>query len=179
MADSVSVEANPANGTSAVNTIVTVLKLLIFPAVVLIAFYLYKSFLYEPRHVERRIEDLTVISDALKSFRKNTGRYPTTPAGDWVGLHNAWGRSQEDWIEGLVPEYLAALPRDPRRDANGSHQYLYRSDGLDFKVLTFYPEDDCAYVKRHRPELLDPIRGGSGQYQCHAYGFWSSGGARW
>ena len=127
----------------------------------------------------QRVRDLVDLRNALEAYRADRGRYPESPGpGGWAGLHNAWGVSTPEWIPDLAPRYIASLPREPREDSNGSNQYIYKSDGTNFKLLVFYPERDCAVMAKLRPELLDPIRGG-GPYPCHAYGFWSSGAAGW
>jgi hypothetical protein len=133
----------------------------------------------QPINVARRVNDLTDIRNAVGAYREVHGTYPRSSNEEFTGLYNAWGPSAEDWIRGLVPRYIARLPRDPRMSSNGAEQYLYRSNGSEFKLLSFYPEDDCRVIRRRRPELLDPVRGGSGAYVCHAYGFWSQGAAVW
>ena len=128
----------------------------------------------------QRVRDLVDLRNAIEAYRADRGRYPESPGpGGWAGLHNAWGVSTPEWIPDLAPRYIAVLPKEPRENANGSNQYVYKSDGTNFKLLVFYPERDCEVITKLRPELRDPIRGGGGPYPCHAYGFWSSGAAGW
>jgi hypothetical protein len=127
----------------------------------------------------RRIAHLTDLRNALEAYRKDHQLYPETPASAWLGLYNGWGGESSDWIPGLAPRYIAVLPRDPRRNADPFGQYLYRSDGADFKLLTLYPGYDCLQVTTARPDLADPLRGGKGPYRCHAFGYWSPGAAAW
>jgi hypothetical protein len=132
-----------------------------------------------PRTLQR-VRDLTDLRNAIEAYRTDRGRYPESPdSGGWAGLYNAWGISTPNWISDVAPRYIATLPREPREDANGANQYVYKSDGTNFKLLVFYPEQDCEVITKLRPELLDPIRGGGGPYPCHAYGFWSPGAAGW
>jgi hypothetical protein len=128
----------------------------------------------------QRVRDLTDLRNALETYRSDRGRYPESPGpGKWAGLYSAWGVSTPDWIPGLAPRYIAGLPSDPRNGTNGAHQYAYKSEGTNFKLLAFYPDQDCEAIKKLRPELLDPLRGGGGPYPCHAYGYWSPGAALW
>lgn len=127
----------------------------------------------------QRIADLTDLRNALAAYHKEHNAYPTTPSGGWLGLYNAWGPSSPNWVPDLAPRYISALPRDPRRNPDPTAQYLYRSDGKDYKLLTFYPGVDCEGVANVRPDLLDALRGGKGPYRCHAYGYWSPGAASW
>ena len=132
-----------------------------------------------PRTVQR-VSDLTDLRNAIEAYRADRGRYPESPgSGGWAGLFNSWGVSTPNWIPEVSPRYIATLPREPREDANGANQYVYKSDGTNFKLLVFYPEQDCEVITKLRPELLDPVRGGGGPYPCHAYGFWSSGATGW
>jgi hypothetical protein len=124
----------------------------------------------------RRIADLTDLRNALEAFRQDNKSYPKTPDAAWLGLYNGWGAGTPDWVPGLATRYIALLPRDPRRNTDPFGQYLYRSDGTDYKLITLYPGYDCLDVLRARPELIDPPRGGR---RCHAFGYWSPGAATW
>jgi hypothetical protein len=124
----------------------------------------------------RRIADLTDIRNALETYRKDHGSYPATPNAAWLGLYNPWGAETRNWVPGVTPRYIATLPRDPRRNTDPFGQYLYRSDGADYKLISLYPGYDCLDVVTARPELADPPRGGR---RCHAFGYWSPGAANW
>jgi hypothetical protein len=71
-----------------------------------------------------------------------------------------------------VPAYLAELPRDPRYSDRPDQQYLYMSNGRDYKLISHQP-DDVAAVRQIHPELTDPVRDG------WAYGYWTDGAAGW
>jgi SAM-dependent methyltransferase len=117
-----------------------------------------------------RVQHLISIRDALESFHQAEGRYPCTEG--WDGIHSNWGRSAADWIPGLVPRFLPELPRDPRPGSDPSQQYLYRSDGTDFKLIAHAPDDFVSVTTEH-PDFADPTRPGG------AYGLWSAGAAAW
>ena len=126
-----------------------------------------------------RVRDLIDLRNALEAYRADHGRYPQSPGpGAWAGLHNASGLPTPNWIPDLAPRYIASLPHDPRDASSGTGQYVYVSNGTNFKLLALYPERDCEVIAKLRPDLLDPIRGGD-PYPCHAYGFWSPGAAEW
>ena len=130
---------------------------------------------FSPLHL-RRIADLTDVRNALEAYRRDHKLYPVTPKAGWLGLYNGWGAESADWVPGLVPRYSAVLPRDPRRNTDPFGQYLYRSNGTDYKLITLYPGYDCMDVVKARPDLADPQRGGK---RCHAFGYWSPGAADW
>jgi hypothetical protein len=122
----------------------------------------------------RRLTDLASLRDALVRYRVAEGHFPISlnPSGvnDWTGI--GWHGVGENWLPGLVPKYLPELPRDPRHSANEFGQYLYFSNGTDFKLLSLNPED-CRVTTWLRPSLKDPARRPPGA--CVAYGYWTAG----
>ena len=84
----------------------------------------------------RRIADLKEIQKAIEFYYDSNNQYPQ-PAqgwGNWSGHCPSYG-NRDDYILGLVPTYIPALPRDPRYD-DGSQCYLYRSDGNNYMLIT-------------------------------------------
>ena len=148
--------------------------------------------LISPRHYAQRMKDLAVIRTALDKYRQVRGAYPVSSSNGerWNGI--GWDGVPGDWIPGLVPDFISALPRDPNSAENPFQQYVYRSDGKDYKLLVLGP-DDCEYVARTHPDMEDlprnvykykelaakkitlptPIR------ICRAYGYWTTGAADW
>jgi hypothetical protein len=55
---------------------------------------------------------------------------------------------------------------------DNTQQYIYNSNGADYKLISNYPED-CDSVKRMNPALIDPTR------NCWVYGFWTKGAISW
>jgi hypothetical protein len=53
-----------------------------------------------------------------------------------------------------------------------TEQYLYRSDGRDYKLVSHRPAR-CEIIRRMKPVLIDPVRG------CNAVGYWTKGAADW
>ena len=118
----------------------------------------------------KRLKDLKHINTALTAYHKKYGTYPKSKGYD--GFLTKWGESSEEWIKGLIPTYIHSLPRDPRKNHDNTQQYLYKSNGKDFKLISHYPED-CKTVKSEHPELIDPKR------DCWAYGYWTEGAKDW
>ncbi|EDN68662.1 hypothetical protein BGP_3145 [Beggiatoa sp. PS] len=58
--------------------------------------------------------------------------YPTSVGFD--GIYTNWGEAKQDWIPCLAPNYLYTLPRDTSNTDQADKQYLYRSDGQDYKL---------------------------------------------
>lgn len=114
----------------------------------------------------QRVSDIRKLHQALLAFHRDHGRYPTSE-GRWDGLYTSYGISSENWIQGLVPNYIESLPRDPRNHKIPDEQYLYWSDGRDFKLLA-HNTFDAAVVAKTYPEMHDAIRSG------RAFGVWST-----
>lgn len=119
---------------------------------------------------KKRFVDLTMIKKALERYYQNNQKYPISSGYD--GLYTKWGKEGKNWIKGLSPKYIKSLPRDPRNINDGGKQYLYKSNGKDYKLIVHSPED-CKTVKAIHPKLIDPKR------DCYAYGFWTDRAQEW
>lgn len=123
---------------------------------------------YKP-DVGKQLKDLQSLKTALENYYAEHHTYPISQGFD--GLYTSWGRSGEDWIQGLVPDYLPELPRDPRKNENPSTQYIYKSNGKDYKLISHAAEGVNLVTKIH-PGLIDPRRD-------HSYGYWTEGARDW
>lgn len=63
----------------------------------------------------RRKKDLAGLQSTLEMYKTNVGSYPASSGcgGSWT-----WPGCQSEWIPGLIPDYLSALPTDPKGDAS-------------------------------------------------------------
>lgn len=125
---------------------------------------------FKPTPYEQRMEDLKEVRSALAKYQREHKSYPQSQG--WDGLYSKWGASSPQWIKGLVPDYIGELPRDPRHDDDPEHQYLYKSDGKDFKLITHRPEDFNT-AKKANPKLVDPAR------STWAWGYWTRQARDW
>jgi hypothetical protein len=140
--------------------------------------------LYKPLYMEgvifkhhgERIAALSTIEDALTRYHADNGAYPLSAdnGAGWSGV--GWNGEGDTWLPGLVPDYLAAVPVDPRHDVNPYRQYIYRSNGAGYKLLSLVPED-CVYATEMNPALSDPKR--NVYEQCYAYGVWTPDAVTW
>jgi hypothetical protein len=121
-----------------------------------------------PPLYQQRISDLKAIESALNGYHSLNGKYP---GSQFVSAYSG-GSYQEDWIPGIVPRFINKLPLDPRGEINPAHQYMYISDGIDYKLIAHGPED-VGQVEKILPSLMDPRR------PTWAYGFWTKGAAKW
>lgn len=101
----------------------------------------------------KRKADLKSIQTALELYFDKNGSYPISCASgtNWCSSEpdNSWPNNSGNWIPGLTPEFMSALPRDPKGGApspivlpqgvcNGAKSaYLYLSNptGSEYKVL--------------------------------------------
>ena len=124
---------------------------------------------------EQRIDHLRSLERALAKYHKDHGKYPPSSAdrasggSRWDGLHSRRGASRQDWIAGLAPKYIESLPRDPRLTDDPSKQYLYRSNGKEYRLIVTNPES-YSLARRRNPEMMLP-----GHRDHRTYGVWSLG----
>lgn len=97
----------------------------------------------------QRKQDLIQLRNALELYYSVNNRYPIVSTG-YAGAadavvcntttntwYNASFSGQNNWIPGLVPNFISRLPADPK--SNGCNQYLYRSNaaGSDYKIYAY------------------------------------------
>ncbi len=119
----------------------------------------------------QRVADLVQINALIQQYHATNGSYPVS--NGMQGYATNWGGSLGlRWI----PELAQDLPRDPNLGEAGTDpQYLYSSDGMDYKLIA-HATGDCSPSIEGGGIRIDPSRqDGNG---CWAYGFWSEGGAR-
>ncbi len=118
---------------------------------------------------QQRVADLVSINTALQQYHTTNGAYPVSNGAQ--GYVSAFGGSLgANWI----PELGVALPRDPSgSEAGNEAQYLYISNGADYKLIA-HATDDCSSAVETSGVRVDARRA-EGDV-CWGYGFWSPGG---
>ncbi len=117
-----------------------------------------------------RLADLKLLSKVLKQYHAENASYPLSEGFD--GFYTSWGKAGQNWISGLTPKYLYTLPREPKQSDDPRQQYLYRSNGKDYKLICHGVEDVHIVAQTH-PKLIDPQR------NTWAYGYWTQDAANW
>lgn len=125
-------------------------------------------------NISVEVKDLLKLVYALDRYKQINGSYPISSSNGkkWDGIISSYGESREDWIRGLVPEYVDRLPQDPRMLDDGTRQYIYKSDGANYKLIV-HRAANCELIKNSFPSLVDPVR------DCFSFGFWTKRAARW
>ena len=119
----------------------------------------------------KTIKDILTLKEVLTKYYNDTKSYPKS-SGGWDAIIAAFGESKKAWIPGLVPAYINELPVDPRNSKDSHKQYMYKSDGIDFKLIAHNPIAFSEIVNDH-PEFTDPVR------PTWALGAWSDGAKNW
>ena len=101
---------------------------------------------------EDQLLDLLELASALEAYHHDHGEYPRSDG--WDGQRTKWGTNTEDWVSGLAPDHIDALPESP-----GELSYLYRSDGEHYKLLYHTPGPGTLAIREIIPEFADPARG--------------------
>jgi prepilin-type N-terminal cleavage/methylation domain-containing protein len=94
-----------------------------------------------------RLQNLVQLRTALELYHAINGQYPMTyqPGAPIVrfmecGVIVGQPNHPNDYIPGIVPNYVAKLPSDPKLDCMGpTHSWSYASDGRQYKLST-HPE---------------------------------------
>jgi hypothetical protein len=116
------------------------------------------------------------LKDALENYRAANGAYPLSPT-----FRPLKGTTRDDisaWLPELSSAAVQKLPRSIDNNSNGIGQWLYRSDGQDFKLIFHQPlptEAELAF--RFYTRYVDPER--ASQATAGAFGYWSHGAMSW
>lgn len=108
----------------------------------------------------KRRADIVSVQAPLEVYYDANKAYPSTN-GAWWGISAVYGShdvtGSNGWIPNLAPTYIRRLPSDPADD-NGYRTYLYRSDGSNYKVLSYSPHTDGCTLGDPKDILYDPYR---------------------
>ncbi len=87
----------------------------------------------------KRKADMKQLQLALEMYYNDNNVYPSS-GGSWWGVSSNGGNRTTSgvnaYIPGLTPTYISVLPTDPKDVNTGWSGYLYRSNGVDYKLLS-------------------------------------------
>jgi general secretion pathway protein G len=136
-----------------------------------------------------RKSDLKALQLAIETYKSQNGSYPanceSATSTKWAGPGPQPGSfaSCDDYIAGLVPDYIAALPTDPNQEQTNGVGYLYKTNidhsaykvilyqSVESEVVTAQSDDFSRY-----PEMCGT---GGGKLLPKQYAVYSSGAACW
>jgi len=164
----------------------TMVELLVVISIVgILASIVYASF-GSSRAIARdeiRKTDLKSLQLALNLYKAQNGSFP--PAGCSAGNNftpaNITGCADGQYIQNLVPDYIPALPRDPRTNTN---LYRYRHNSVTDSYKIINENVEVKTITNINDEFARcPVIGGPGCLNLSAistsYGVYSAGAAQW
>lgn len=84
-----------------------------------------------------RKSQMRQLETALELYRTSNNKYPIT--NEWWGVCqgglNKTTSGPNAYIPGLTPTYMPVLPVDPSGDKTGWSGFLYKSDGVNYKIV--------------------------------------------
>lgn len=138
----------------------------------------YKNIQGSARDAKRK-GDLEQLRSALEQYRSVNGSYPTTNSEihglctnpDYTLGNTLTDTGASGYIPNLAPDYVQKLPHDPRENrgartcggVSGRPCYLYRSDGLQYKIINFCGVESqvstlCVLAPTTTDPYFDPMR---------------------
>ena len=132
---------------------------------------LYDSAVNEESYKAKTFKDILELRKALQNYYDKNKSYPKS-SGGFDAIVSNYGESRQDWIRGLAPEYIKILPSDPRKSKDPGQQYMYNSNGTDYKLIAHHAIGIEEIIKLH-PDLVDPAR------PSWAFGVWTEGAKNW
>ncbi len=128
----------------------------------------------------RRYDDIHEVKLALENYYSSHAAYPST-GGQWWGTCSDYGShpltGATGWVPGLAPSDIGVLPTDPSPLSTGGC-YIYRSDGIDYKLLAHQTMEYYCYTNANFPtshSYYDSVRSST---ECTA-GISTSGAEAW
>ncbi len=115
---------------------------------------------------KKAMTGLASVHTAVEGYYALNGTYPVSSG--WQGYRSCWGANLgNNWIPEVTAEFGGnSLPRDPRENTNCSQQFIYYSNGTNYKLISHNPESMDV-----PSQLVDPRR------PTWAWGWWSPGGS--
>lgn len=100
------------------------------------------------RNTKRRV-DLEQVRTALELYANDhNGLYPQSTASFYQGVFATFNKcpggctytGASGYIPNLAPTYIPVLPQDPLSSSPG---YVYRSDGTDYMLVSYFSVEGC------------------------------------
>jgi type II secretion system protein G len=118
----------------------------------------------QARDAERQA-DLRNLQSALELYKNRYGRYPDgcqgADAWSWQSGVGSDCPSGTQYIVGLAPEFIRALPVDPKPAGNGTgYAYRVNTDGSVYKLVVFRTVEEMSAIDSTTASKLSEELGG-------------------
>jgi prepilin-type N-terminal cleavage/methylation domain-containing protein len=171
----------------------TLIELLVVISIIgILSTIVYASF-GEARMQSRdkaRMSGLKEVQLAIELYKAQNGVYPSSGCSSvntnfvGPGPSSASGYVSCDvYIAGLIPDFIPALPIDPRSETTAGMGFYYRSDGLSYKVVVQNSVEtlivtgyDHEFARCPRSQSIGPC---AGAVPANTYAVYSAGAEAW
>jgi prepilin-type N-terminal cleavage/methylation domain-containing protein len=147
-----------------------------------------------------RMAQLEQLKVALEQYKDKHGRYPAPNTSDCPGLNPnsdsaspanpswagpgpetaSWARACDEYIQGIVPDFMDELPQDPSRENENNRGYFYsvNDTGTKYKVVLIDTVEALLVPDRSHPFSLYPLGCGGTGVDPDSYAISSLGSSR-
>ncbi|MBY0538555.1 prepilin-type N-terminal cleavage/methylation domain-containing protein [Patescibacteria group bacterium] len=154
----------------------TIVELLVAISIIgILSSIVYANF-GEARKASRddvRKTSLKELQLAIEFYKAQNDRYPDAGCGVAAGTYAEASATCVDYISGLIPDYIPALPRDPNSENDAGVGFMYRTNasGSDYKLMV----KDAIEVKF----TVAGDEYANGTNDSNTYAVYSAGGVSW
>ncbi|MBC7943014.1 prepilin-type N-terminal cleavage/methylation domain-containing protein [Candidatus Saccharibacteria bacterium] len=126
---------NHSHGFTIVELLIVVVVIGILAAITIVA---YGGIQTRARDTIR-INDIKSLQEVVELYNIKNGTYPQPASGwgNWSGRCSIFGGYTNNYVLGIDPMVMAQQPIDPKWKDGSNHCYLYRSDGIDYIILSW------------------------------------------
>ncbi len=116
-----------------------------------------------------KVSDIRAIQKAIEAYKAVNGSYPSTGSDYWRFQRS----SGDNFIPGLVPDFIAKLPTitDGPTSSSSNNTYVYGSNGTDYKLIRLYQPSVPSAEYSNVPEAMYD----QNPAYTDRWGVWSSG----
>ena len=143
-----------------------VISVMIIGILTAVAIPAYSKMQEKARFVTVQTQLKTTVK-MVEAYKAKYGEYPKTQLWSYQGS-DPNGANRNLYIPGLVPEYIKDLPIAPNKDG----QFVYNSDGKDYKIIRYSGEGFSDAEWAQVPESMKDSWGAANKDR---YGYWSPG----
>ncbi len=133
---------------------------------------------------DERMASLKSLQLAVELYKAQYGEYPDQGCGTggsvWAGPgpQPTWGCTADEYIVGLVPQFIDKLPTDPKSEDVTGWGFIYTSDGANYKILVHGTVETKTITSYNDEFARCPRQMGNcntASPQLRVYGVYSSG----
>lgn len=157
--------AQKQTGFTIVELLIVVVVIAILAAITIVAY----NGITQQANFSAYKSDIGALNKAVLMYRSENNTYPAVSSGEAGCWTNQGGN--KNFITGLVPKYISAIPSTPNESSGNYYAYCFTSGGAEYKLIRLVSGGQTLpSVELNNNPSLDSIRPNRG------WGYWSSGG---